>query len=183
MHLLLNSIMMWRTGKVMEEAYGTWRIAVVYFFSGIGGFLFGGNLTENMPTVGASGAIYGIMAVVLLDLLLNFKIVPNRWKELGRMLFMIIASLAFGLLPLIDNFAHVGGFLVGLLCGLFVLPAINFGKWDKRVKVFVRLASGPMLFAVMIWLFVGFYSSDPNATCTWCKYLDCVPINGWCDGY
>jgi membrane associated rhomboid family serine protease len=174
---------MWRSGRAMEEAYGSWRIMLVYFISGIGGFIFGGNLTDNMPSVGASGAIYGIMAVVLLDLILNFKLVPNRWAELSRMVVMITLSLAFGLLPLIDNFAHVGGFLVGILCGLFVLPAINFGKWDARLKIFVRLASGPMLFGVFIWMFIAFYSTDSGSTCTWCKYLDCIPIDGWCDGY
>jgi hypothetical protein len=34
---------------------------------------------------------------------------------------MSILSLAIGLMPLVDNFAHVGGFVGGLFCGLFLL--------------------------------------------------------------
>jgi membrane associated rhomboid family serine protease len=179
-HLAMNVGFFWQTGTAMEENYGTWRIVVIYFLSGIGGFMFGNTVNNNAPTVGASGSIFGILGVVLLDLLLNFKLVQKRWKELGRMILMIIGSLAFGLLPLIDNFAHLGGFVIGVISGLLLIPSITFGKWDARLKTAMRIGSLPLLLAFFSYLGNSYFGYTEDI-CTWCKYLDCVPINGWCD--
>lgn len=109
-----------------------------------------------MPTVGASGSIFGVLGVVLLDLILNFKIVQNRWKELSIHLAQIIISVAFGLLPYIDNFAHIGGFVTGLLSGLLLMPALTFSKIDKLIKRMARFLSLPLLGGFLFWLFYSF---------------------------
>ena len=132
--------------------------------------------------MGASGSIYGILACVLLDLILNFRIVKNRWRELARLVVTIVASLSVGLLPYIDNFSHVGGFIIGLLTGLLILPTINFGKWDRRWKICARSFSIPILITFYTYLVVNFYTGT-QSDCPWCKYMDCLPILGWCDNY
>ncbi|KAI3640823.1 hypothetical protein MIR68_001701 [Amoeboaphelidium protococcarum] len=181
-HFIMNTWLMIQVGRAMEEAYGSVRIMIIYFVSGIAGFLFAADLEQTVPTVGASGSIFGVLGVVLLDLILNFKIVQNRWKELSIHLAQIIISVAFGLLPYIDNFAHIGGFVTGLLSGLLLMPALTFSKMDKLIKRTVRFLSLPLLGGFLFWLFYSFlYQNGSN--CPWCKYLDCIPINGWCDGY
>ena len=179
LHLLSNVIFLWQIGSRLERTHGPRRIAVIYLLSGFGGFLFGSNLTTFTVTVGASGAIYGLLGCNLLDLFFNFQIVPNRWWELTSLLFSILIYLGVGLLPNIDNFAHIGGFVIGILCGLYMLKPIKFGNTDRIAKTALKVLSLPVIGGAFIYLFVQFFSS--TNTCKWCKYLDCLPINGWCD--
>jgi membrane associated rhomboid family serine protease len=180
LHLLANMFFLYRIGLPMEEAYGFWRIAVIYILSGIGGFMFGTN--DTTPSVGASGSIYGIMGCVLLDLLLNFKIVTDRWKELLRLILTVVISLAIGLLPYIDNFAHIAGFIIGFLTAVLILPSINFGDRDQRIKLIAKGICAPLLLSFLAYLLIAFYTGT-KANCPWCKYLDCIPIFEWCSGY
>lgn len=183
-HFAVNMLSWYQIGMAMEEAYGTWRIVIIYFTSGVAGFAFGAQLEMLIPSVGASGSIFGVMAVVLIDLLLNFKLVTNRWTELRNLLIQIIFSLALGLFPLIDNFAHVGGFVTGVITGVLLLPSLTFSTWDARGKLALRVLALPVLIAFLFWIMYTTFSTGATASqCTWCKYLDCIPINGWCDGY
>jgi membrane associated rhomboid family serine protease len=182
LHLGINCYMLLQTGVPMETAYGWTRIATIYFLSGIGGFLFGANVISQVPSVGASGAIFGIHGCVLLDLLLHFELVKNRWKELGKLFGLSFLSLLMGLLPYIDNFAHIGGFVIGILSGLVLFPSISFSKEDQNRKLLARIIALPILIGIFAGLIVWFYSPGQKS-CSWCKYLDCIPWNGWCDGY
>jgi membrane associated rhomboid family serine protease len=133
-------------------------------------------------TMGASGSIFGILACVFLDLMLNFQIVKNPYRELFKLMLTITITLVIGLLPYIDNFAHIGGFIVGLLAGLVLLPSISFSKWDRCRKLIIRGLALPMLVGLFVYLGTQFYV-DTQSSCTWCKYVDCLPVLGWCDEY
>lgn len=70
---------------------------------------------------GASGSIFGIIALTLLDLLYTWQ---TRRKPLRDLLFIILdicISFVLGLLPGLDNFSHIGGFLMGLVLGICLL--------------------------------------------------------------
>jgi len=100
--------------------------------------------------------------------------------ELLKLLIIIIVSLGFGLIPYIDNFAHIGGFIMGLLMGIIFLPIIIFSKTGliiKRILMVVSVFASIFLFA---WSFKHFYLTDK--VCKWCRYLSCIPIKeGWCN--
>lgn len=181
-HLFINLLFQIRTGIQMERDFGTWRIMIIYMLSGIFGFAFGADINYAVISVGCSGALYGLVACLLLDLIQNWKLIVNPWMELLKMTLIIVFSLGIGLLPYVDNFAHVGGFITGILTGLIFMPTIIFGKWDLRRKRLLKVVSVPILIGIFIWVFSNFYSIDPS-TCTWCKYVSCIPINNWCDSY
>jgi len=101
-------------------------------------------------------------------------------RELMKMLVVVFISLGVGLLPFVDNFAHVGGFATGLVAGLILLPSIKFNMKDRIIKKTVTILSIPLLIALFIYLYVSFYNSD-SIKCEWCKYVNCLPFNGWCD--
>ncbi|KAI9090095.1 hypothetical protein DFS34DRAFT_585330 [Phlyctochytrium arcticum] len=198
LHLLFNLSFQVRTGFQMERDFGWWRIAGIYLSSGIAGFVFGANFNPMTPSVGCSGALYGeyaaiwvidecllmfvhfsgLMACLLLDLFQNWRLISRPWVELFKMMVQIIISILLGMLPFVDNFAHVGGFYTGIVSGLLFMPTIHFGKWDKWRKRILMMVALPTLVLILFFLIRGFYGAGP--TCTWCKYLNCIPGMPWC---
>jgi rhomboid family protein len=120
-HILFNMLALWFFGKDLEEIWGTRRFLQFYFFCGIGAgivavlanYLFG---NPNGATVGASGAIYGVLlvcAVMWPDRIIIFYIFPIKLKYF----VMIMAAIAFfGLRDLnsgVSDVAHLSGMLFG----------------------------------------------------------------------
>ncbi|KAF9375931.1 hypothetical protein CPC16_000447 [Podila verticillata] len=181
-HILFNMMFQMRTGADLEREMGWWRIGIIYMTSGILGFVFGGNFAQLLsPSMGASGSIFGLIGCLVLDLIQNWRLVVRPCWELSKLTLMIVVSFAFGLLPFLDNFAHIGGFIGGILTGLVFLPVVYFSKRDKYIKLGLRFIALPMIVLVLVLLITNFYKG--NNTCSWCKYLSCLPINGWCDAF
>ncbi|KAJ3065618.1 hypothetical protein HDU98_011045 [Podochytrium sp. JEL0797] len=177
-HLLMNLSFQCRTGFDMEKDFGWWRMACIYWISGVGGFIFGGNYSGMSPSVGCSGALFGLIACLLIDLVQNWRLVSSPWWELTKLVFMIVLSFLLGTLPYLDNFAHVGGFFCGFLAGLIFMPTIYFSKRDKIIKITLQVVAVPTLILVYVLMIMGFYNVWDN--CTWCKYLTCIPGMPWC---
>jgi uncharacterized membrane protein len=126
--------------------------------------------------------LFGLIACLLLDLIQNWRIVLRPYRELAKLMAVILVSLVLGLfMPGVDNFSHFGGFVMGLLSGLVFMPTIHFGKWDKRQKRFLTIAAIPVIIVFFVGLLTSFYRNQANDICGWCKYLNCVPIGGLCD--
>jgi membrane associated rhomboid family serine protease len=121
-HILFNMLSLWMFGVSLEQTWGTKRFLTYYFVCGVGaavcvvlaGLLLG---TPNVPVIGASGAILGLlMAFGLLfpDVeLLFFFLFPIKAKYyvmiIGAMVFMSSFIPSSG----VSNIAHLGGMLVG----------------------------------------------------------------------
>lgn len=145
-HIGFNMLLQVLLGGDMERIIGHVRFFFVYFASGIFGFVCGGVFAPaGIASTGASGALFGIIAIMLLDLLYTW---PSRVRREGKMgpikdLAFIIAdvlvSFVLGLLPGVDNFSHIGGFVMGLLLGTFLLRS---PKAVRRRSGAVRLSTG-----------------------------------------
>ncbi|KAF2817636.1 rhomboid-domain-containing protein [Mytilinidion resinicola] len=128
-HIGFNMLLQLTLGRDMEREIGSLRFAVVYFSSGIFGFVLGGNYAApSISSTGASGSLFGIIALVLLDLFYNWSTRRSPVKDLLFILLDIAISFVLGLLPGLDNFSHIGGFLCGLVLGICLLrspPALR----------------------------------------------------------
>ncbi|RKP06771.1 rhomboid family-domain-containing protein [Thamnocephalis sphaerospora] len=177
-HLLFNMAFQWRNGLQMERDWGAHRVAPIYLLGGMGGFLLGATLAPpSMVSMGASGALFALMAACIVELLQHWGETAGRGRMLAELIGMVVISLVLGLLPGIDNFSHIGGFLFGLLLALACLPAVPGRFWTL-----MRWGSAAVLIAVFAILFSVFYAADdPTTICPGCRYLSCLPINGWCD--
>ncbi|KAF2462075.1 hypothetical protein BDY21DRAFT_277050 [Lineolata rhizophorae] len=121
-HIGFNMLLQMTLGRDMEKEIGSLRFALVYFSSGIFGFVFGGNYAAPIvPSVGASGSLFGILALVLLDLLYSWSERRSPLKDLLFILLDCLIAFVLGLLPGLDNFSHIGGFLMGLVLGVCLL--------------------------------------------------------------
>ncbi len=122
-HILFNMLGLWMFGSELEQVWGTRQFTKFFFICGIGA----GVLTILLSpysvatTIGASGAIYGILAAFALlfpNRIIYFIIfpIPAKWFVLGLGAIAFISSLsATG--NGVANVAHLGG----MLCGLFYL--------------------------------------------------------------
>ncbi|KAF2643818.1 rhomboid-domain-containing protein [Massarina eburnea CBS 473.64] len=121
-HIGFNMLLQWTLGRDMEKEIGSLRFALVYFSAGIFGFVLGGNYAaEGITSVGASGSLFGILALVLLDLLYNWSSRRSPMKDLLFLMLDFAISFVLGLLPGLDNFSHIGGFLMGIVLGVCLL--------------------------------------------------------------
>ena len=124
-HVLGNVIVLYIVGLACEHAVGGARTALVYFASGIAGGLL--SLAAGPgPSVGASGAIFGLIAAVVVVLYRWQDRFYVRDKRIGFVLLVwagwqILTGLAN---PFIDNFAHLGGLVGGALATLPLRPRL-----------------------------------------------------------
>ena len=125
-HISFNMLLQLTLGREIEQIIGPVRFLLVYLCSGIFGFVMGGNFAPSgIASTGASGALFGIIAVSLLDLLYAWNERKSPWKELAFIALDIVISFVLGLLPGLDNFSHIGGFLMGLVLGICLLRSPN----------------------------------------------------------
>lgn len=174
-HIATNMWCLWNLGLLGEPLLGPVGLVAVYLLTGIAGNLLsmGFNVVSavlrHAPMqlfvgAGASGAVFGI-AGILIVLLSNRKL-PIPWHELKRLrrsvIWFAVINLLIGgatvLLPviLIDNFAHLGGFLSGLALGVPLLPRMTSGRtrYLQRQKVtFIAAAFWLALFGYWIAMF------------------------------
>ena len=125
-HIGFNLLVQMTMGVDMERRIGWWRYGLVYIASGIWGFVLGGNYASQVEaSCGASGALFGILALFVLDLLYSWNERVSPWVELIIMVLGIAISFVLGLLPGLDNFSHIGGFIMGLAMGLCLMRSPN----------------------------------------------------------
>ncbi|KAJ5782523.1 Peptidase S54 rhomboid [Penicillium paradoxum] len=125
-HIGFNLLVQLTMGADMERMIGMWRYTLTYFASGIFGFVLGGNYASQLdPSDGCSGALFGILALYLLDLLYDWTQRESPWVELIIMVLGVGVSFVLGLLPGLDNFSHIGGFIMGLAIGLTIMRSPN----------------------------------------------------------
>jgi membrane associated rhomboid family serine protease len=180
-HLVVNMLVQIRIGKPLEESYGAWRIAPIYILSGIFGNIMSSIFLPTEVEVGASGALFGFLGVLLSDLLLNWKLLQSPFKNLLILLFTIIIALAIGLLPGIDDFCHIGGLIMGIITSFIFLPNLSYGKCQARWRTVLVCTLIPLVVVLFIVSLVAFYTQvNTNAWCSWCENINCLQIFSWC---
>ncbi|HEX6599043.1 MAG TPA: rhomboid family intramembrane serine protease [Gemmatimonadaceae bacterium] len=127
-HLIGNCLALYVLGMAGEHALGAWRMLVLYLASGLAGSV-ASVLTGPGPSLGASGAICGLMGGVILILYRYRRVYHVRNKEIGFVLAAWAAYIIFigAIDPQVDNWAHFGGLLGGAVVALGVQPKVARG--------------------------------------------------------
>ncbi len=123
-HILWNMLALWMFGTELERLWGTRRFLQFYFFCGIGAglcvvllnYMFG---NPNIPTVGSSGAIYGLLlasAVLWPDRQILFSfLIPIKMKWFVMIIGAIAFLNSFNPASPVSDVAHLGGMLFGYI--------------------------------------------------------------------
>lgn len=116
-HIFFNMYGLYLFGSMVAPILGRNRFLILYFISGIGGALLhlAANWGARFPTVGASGALFGVMMAVAMlrpntEIFLLFIPVPIKVKTLV-IVYAVLEILSSGRLDNIAHLAHLGGFV------------------------------------------------------------------------
>lgn len=148
LHLALNSFGLYIFGSVVEQALGTARMVTLYLVTGICAsavsFAFG---PPAVAAVGASGAVFGMLGVSLAYNLRRRSLAMAR-ANVQWALVLIGINLVFGLsVPGIDNLAHIGGLVAGVVAGLGIE---GFGRRRARTVSAAAVVAALMAAAVAL---------------------------------
>jgi membrane associated rhomboid family serine protease len=116
-HILVNMVSLYFVGMVLEPAIGHVNFASVYFASLLAGS-FGALLFQpDVPTVGASGAIFGIFGALIV--VAYHRGIPIWQSGLGMvLLFNLLITFTFSGISL---GGHLGGLIAGVICGELIV--------------------------------------------------------------
>ena len=117
-HLLSNCYALYIIGSQVENFYGKKKFLLIYFYSALTGSLLSVTLSNN-ASIGASGAIFGLMGAILYFGYYYRVYIGATWKQ--KILPVIALNLIIGfVVPGIDYFGHIGGLIGGVLISMAV---------------------------------------------------------------
>lgn len=140
-HLALNMLALWMLGQSLEPMLGRARYLALYLISGLGGSVMVAVLAPNTSTVGASGAIFGLLAALL---------IIGRHIGANVTGLLVILGINFALGFFIRNIAwqaHLGGAIVGAIVALILTRT---KRREQRVWQIVLLAVLVVLLGVVV---------------------------------
>ncbi|XP_066496419.1 inactive rhomboid protein 1 isoform X2 [Tiliqua scincoides] len=182
LHCLVSVCFQMTILRDLEKLAGWHRISIIYLLSGVTGNLASAIFLPYRAEVGPAGSQFGILACLFVELFQSWQILARPWRAFLKLLAVVVFLFTFGLLPWIDNFAHVCGFISGLFLSFAFLPYISFGKFDlyrKRCQIIVFQLVFVGLFSGLVVLFY-FYP----IRCQWCEFLTCIPFTDkFCEKY
>lgn len=131
-HIGFNLMWLRSLGPTAQEIFGPGRLVLLYVLSSVGCFLLS-NLWSGSPTIGASGAIFGLMGALLAfgkrrGGTFGASIRRNMLMWAGILFFLGLA------MPGVNNAGHVGGFVTGLALG-WLLPYKDRKRESRRSQL------------------------------------------------
>ncbi|MBT0962024.1 rhomboid family intramembrane serine protease [Denitromonas iodatirespirans] len=153
LHVALNMLALYQGGQLAERVFGSRPFLMLYLACGVVASVASVWWRPSGLSIGASGAVFGVFGALLGYVLVCRHAVPVAIaRRLRRGLLIFIAySLAAGvLLPGIDNAAHLGGLLTGIVLGAALAPVPGPGAGARRTlaAALVGLAAAGLWLAV-----------------------------------
>ena len=134
-HLISNAIALLILGMVCEHGFGRVQYVILYAASGLGGSLLS-LLTSPGPSVGASGAIFGLQGAAIVLFRRHRDRLLVRDRRIGFVLLVWAVYSIFGGIfdPYVDNGAHLGGALTGALVARWLHPVVLEPLTDEQAS-------------------------------------------------
>jgi len=120
LHLMLNMWALWSLGALAERMFGKWMFLLLYVLAGLGGSIASLAWNPEVVSAGASGAIFGVVGGLIMLLGLEKLRVPltESKQTLTSLLMFVGYNLVNGFKESgVDNAAHLGGLVLGLVLG------------------------------------------------------------------
>lgn len=154
LHILLNLVAQLRLGILLEREWGRIQFLVIYLISGLAATLMSCLIQPDTISVGASGAILGLVGAYFAYIILIWKTLDSKTKKVQvvQAAFLLLVLGLLSLAPFIDTSAHFGGLIIGFLLGFVLLPTAKSHPFVRRMRV-VPLILCMAFFAIGFWYF------------------------------
>ncbi len=154
LHIAMNMYWVWQMGPAITEIFGAARTVIIYTIGGVVGFTISSMAGAYLPrlpllgggtfTVGASAPVFGLIGAMY-----HYGRMGSSIIKQTAISIMVQAAL-FGLLvPGIDNYAHLGGFVGGYLASAFLNP-MSRERGDHMVIALCCLVASALAVAASI---------------------------------
>lgn len=147
LHIAFNMYALYLLGSQAEGFFGKTKILTIYILSGLSGSLLSILLNQGAVSVGASGAIFGILGA-LLYFGFNYRVYLGN-TLIKEILPIILINLAFGFaITGVDNYAHIGGLVGGLTTAMATGFITRTDKQDRINGIIITI----LLFGFLIFM-------------------------------
>lgn len=151
-HFLFNLFAIYIVGQLAEQIWGSWRFLLLYILSGIMGNVFTLLLTPDVVAAGASTAIFGVFASIVV---VGYFGRSPYLRQMGQSYqALIVVNLIFNLfMPNVGIVGHLGGLVGGLLAAVCLPTVIEkqmFQTWQRLLAggIYLILVVGMILLAL-----------------------------------
>ena len=157
LHLLMNMFALAYIGMFLEPIMGRFRFISAYLLTGVCSGLMSIYMHSYTVGVGASGAIFGMYGVFLATLTTNYIEKTARKTQLRSIMFFVLYNLLAGTEGNVDNAAHIGGLISGIVVGYAFYPGLV-----KKHQIFWQILVSAVLGVMVFFLTVNTLKSLPN---------------------
>jgi rhomboid protease GluP len=157
-HLFMNLNALIFVGFIIEKQIGSLRFGLTYLLTGLFASVISVYWNDNIISAGASGAVFGIYGLYLV--LLLFNVVEKSIKKtfLASIVLFVLYNLLYGFAKEgIDNAAHIGGLISGVLIGLIFIPGLK-----PTSSSLLKRLSPAIAFVAILALSFSVYSRIPK---------------------
>jgi membrane associated rhomboid family serine protease len=154
-HLVLNATGLFILGRLAEDVFGAARVIAIFALSGVAGGVASYLALPAGISVGASGAVFGLLGAVFVEISLHRRRYRTAWKRgmWGGLAVITIAQLGYGFFdPVVDQWAHGAGLVTGGLVGLVLSPSARWlvaGSYLARV-IALGFGAAAVIAAVLV---------------------------------
>ena len=174
-HLVITVAFQYWLMRDLEKMAGAKRIGMIYLGSGMIGNLASAIFVPYRAEVGPAGAHFGLLACCIVEVIHQWP--SLKYPEMAILKLVGVTAVFFlsGLLPWIDNYAHLFGFIFGFLISYAIMPFVTFGIYERRRKLILLWICLLSCIFIFVGLILLFYVT-PIHDCEICKYFNCIPI-------
>jgi membrane associated rhomboid family serine protease len=143
LHIIFNSYALWIVGPQVEKLYGSARFVFLYVLTGIASVAASYFYNPSIPSAGASGAIFGLLGVLLVFGFRHRNEIPPLFRRavVTSVLPWILINLVIGFsLRVVDNSAHIGGLLAGAALAA-IIPFQRPGEEERPLFTSLQIAA------------------------------------------
>jgi rhomboid protease GluP len=158
-HILLNMFALFYFGNVVEKVYGPYKYFSVFMISGVVGNILTHLIIPNSFSVGASGAIFGLVGLLFGAGFRDDTPRMLRGMTGTALLPIILINVIFGFTSQsINNFAHLGGLAAGFTFGWLTPIRFSTSSWKlwKYIHYLLIAVVAASFIALIIFDFISF---------------------------
>ncbi|KAL0115580.1 hypothetical protein PUN28_010828 [Cardiocondyla obscurior] len=174
-HLIITLLIQYFLMRDLEKLTGSIRIALIYFIGALAGNLASAIFVPYRAEVGPAGAHFALLATLVVEVLHCWPMLKHPRRALSKLILILLGLLTLGILPWIDNYAHLFGFIFGFLAAYALMPFISFGHYDRKRKILLIWICLILIVGLFALLLALFYNVPVNE-CEVCKLFNCVPF-------